>query len=833
MDNYLGKIIGERYEIQAIIGIGGMSVVYKAYDRVDDRIVAVKILKDEFLANEEFRMRFKNESKAIAVLSHPNIVKVYDVSFGENLQYIVMEYVEGITLKEYIERQHVLDWREAVHFVIQILRALQHAHDKGIIHRDVKPQNIMLLPNANIKVTDFGIARFNRIESRNVNESSAIGSVHYVSPEQARGEYTDGRSDIYSVGVVLYEMLTGKVPFEGDSDSYVALLQLKKDAERPTLINSAIPLGLEQITLRAMQKNPADRYQSAAEFLSDLYEFKRNPQMKFDYTYFLDKDPTRHISSSVADIPVKISDEDEDEDEYVESFDDDDDDGPRNLTVPILAGVAVALVLVVAVIVLIAFGDTIKSSFNGNNSSTSQSGESFWQKLDIFGWFSDDNMIEVPNFLNEDFEAVFEKYPDLAIDPTPTYIYNTSYDPGKVIEQFPVAGEKVSKDTVIKLSVATTNAMIQIPDVKGTDVEEAEELLRAKGFVVELYLAFDSSVEENTVLYTDPNGENFAAYGSTVYVYYATAQAENVKTSRVPNVVGDQESVARAKIIAAGLYVGSVITNASSESLKGYVIGQNPASGTAVSSGVYVNLVVGNGVQNSSVATCQIPLPTASNGQTATVKTYLNGAAYDSIPNVALDGSNLTLSFTGSGSDNEFTVYIDSVKIYSGNIDFTKENDKFSNVYSYPFSVREYIPDVTGMTEKKAIETLEAKGFTNISVEKQESNTVKSGTVISQVPVSSKLTQYSISTKITIYVSSGSGEESTSEGQTDNKPVESTTGNENTTHPTEPDPTESTTDNSSQPPSEESSGSEPSSSDIGSGETNDQSESQSNEEDLD
>ena len=797
MDNYLGKIIGERYEIQEIIGIGGMSVVYKAYDRVDDRIVAVKILKDEFLANEEFRMRFKNESKAIAVLSHPNIVKVYDVSFGENLQYIVMEYVEGITLKEYIERQRVLDWQEAVHFVIQILRALQHAHDKGIIHRDVKPQNIMLLPNANIKVTDFGIARFNRMESRNVNESSAIGSVHYVSPEQARGEYTDGRSDIYSVGVVLYEMLTGKVPFEGDSDSYVALLQLQKDALRPTLINSSIPVGLEQITLRAMQKNPADRYQSAAEFLSDLYEFKLNPQIKFDYTYFLDKNPTRHISSAAADIPVRISDEDEED--FVESFDEEDDE-PRNLTVPILAGVAVALVLIVALIVLVAFGDTIKTSIHGDDASASQSADdSFWKKLDIFGWFSRDDLIEVPNFLNMDFEEVLKKFPDLAIDPTPTYIYNTTYDPGKVIEQFPEAGDKVSKDTVIKLSVATTNAMIQIPDVKGYDYKEAEDILKAKGFLVELYLAFDSNAEENTVLYTDPGGDNFAAYGSTVYVYYATSQADKVKKSRVPNVVGDQESVARAKIIAAGLYVGSVITNASSEALKGYVIGQNPVSGTEVSAGIYVNLVVGNGVRNSSVATCQIPLPSTSGGQTATIKTYLNGAAYDSIPDVKLDGSSLSLSFTGTGADNEFTVYIDSVKIYSGNIDFTKENDKFSNVYSYPFSIREYVPDVTGMTESSAVAALEAKGFTNIIVEKQKSDTVPKGSVISQVPVSSKLTQYSTSTTITIVVSAddGAGPEpstSVSEESTTSSPIETTTGeapSEETTQPvTEPSSSE-------------------------------------------
>ena len=211
MDNYVGKRLDGRYELQEVIGVGGMAVVYKAYDNIDDRTVAVKILKDEFLASEEFRRRFKNESKAIAVLSHPNIVKVYDVSYGDKLQYIVMEYVEGITLKEYIEQQGVISWKETVHFTTQILRALQHAHDKGIVHRDIKPQNIMLLENGTIKVTDFGIARFSRSETRTMTDT-AIGSVHYISPEQARGDITDDKSDIYSVGVVMYEMLTGQPP---------------------------------------------------------------------------------------------------------------------------------------------------------------------------------------------------------------------------------------------------------------------------------------------------------------------------------------------------------------------------------------------------------------------------------------------------------------------------------------------------------------------------------------------------------------------------------------------------------------------------------------------
>ena len=236
MDNYVGKRLDGRYEVQEIIGVGGMSVVYKAYDNVDDRIVAVKILKDEFLQNDDFVRRFKNESKAIAVMSHPNIVKVYDVSFGEKLQYIVMEYVDGITLKEYIQKQGAITWNDALYFTTQILRALQHAHDKGIVHRDIKPQNIMLLADGHIKVTDFGIARFSRSETKTLTEN-AIGSVHYISPEQAKGEFTDERADIYSLGVVLYEMLAGCVPFDADSAVSVAIQHLSSVPLAPREVN--------------------------------------------------------------------------------------------------------------------------------------------------------------------------------------------------------------------------------------------------------------------------------------------------------------------------------------------------------------------------------------------------------------------------------------------------------------------------------------------------------------------------------------------------------------------------------------------------------------------
>lgn len=263
-DKYIGKRLDGRYEIHELLGVGGMAYVYKAYDRQEGIWVAIKILKEEFSENSDFLRRFRNESRAIAVLSHPNIVKVYDVSFGDRIQYIVMECLNGITLKDYINKKGILAWKEALYFTVQILRALQHAHEKGIIHRDVKPQNIILLPDGTIKVTDFGIARFSQSETQTMTDK-ALGSVHYIAPEQARGEFTSDKADIYSLGVMMYEMLTGQLPFEADNAVSVAIMQLQAEPQKPRTINPQIPVGLEEITMKAMEKKPAMRFQSAGE----------------------------------------------------------------------------------------------------------------------------------------------------------------------------------------------------------------------------------------------------------------------------------------------------------------------------------------------------------------------------------------------------------------------------------------------------------------------------------------------------------------------------------------------------------------------------------------
>ena len=305
MDKNIGKKLDGRYEITELIGVGGMAEVYKGVDVIDNKTVAIKILKKEYAENEEFLRRFRNESKAIAVLSHPNIVKIYDVGFSEKIQYIVMEYIDGITLKEYIEEEKVLTWKDTVHFVIQILRALQHAHDKGIVHRDIKPQNIMMFTDGTIKVMDFGIAKFAREEGKTATDQ-AIGSVHYISPEQASGNVTDAKSDIYSVGAMMYEMLTGRKPFDSDNPVAIAVMHMHDIPERPRAINPDIPDGLEEIVLKAMEKAPEDRYQTTGDMIADIEKFKADPEMTFGY-YVEESDDnenTRFFNAPSGDIDI-------------------------------------------------------------------------------------------------------------------------------------------------------------------------------------------------------------------------------------------------------------------------------------------------------------------------------------------------------------------------------------------------------------------------------------------------------------------------------------------------------------------------------------------------
>lgn len=643
MDNYVGKRLDGRYEIRDIIGVGGMAVVYKAYDNIDERIVAVKILKDEFLANDEFRRRFKNESKAIAVLSHPNIVKVYDVSLGDKLQYIVMEYVEGITLKEYIEQQHVIPWKEAIHFTTQILRALQHAHDKGIVHRDIKPQNIMLLENGTIKVTDFGIARFSRGETRTMTEA-AIGSVHYISPEQARGEATDDKADIYSVGVVLYEMITGKLPFESDSVVSVALMQVQDEPEAPRKINASIPIGLEQITMHAMEKDTWNRYQSAAEMLLDLDELKRNPSIKFDYCHYVDPQPTSHVetplpkSPDYAHVASGKSPEQQGMDRAAEEAE------AKKKKILTIVGAAAAVVAIVLIVL--------------------------WQFTDVFTG----NKVTVPNFIGLNYaEEVVDnpKYKDFKF--IVSYVTSTNADEGTISKQTPESGEKVKPGTSIKLEVVSNGDMAVIPDVKGLTLAEARDALEKAGIKnVKVQEEENNRYKVGTVFDCSPaEGEKIDV--NEPVILYVSASTE----VKVPKLIGinylSNKDKVNSLLSGSNLKLGDVSEKDSSEE-KGTILGQSVQSGTMVNQGTAISIVISSGKSGPAEFNVSVELPVLGKdgkNENGIYRLYVNNTMVKEA-SVLCDGSVYTQSVSASGADTKVVVTINDRTLYEATVDCTK-----------------------------------------------------------------------------------------------------------------------------------------------------------------
>lgn len=622
MDNYVGKRLDGRYEVQEIIGVGGMSVVYKAYDNVDDRIVAIKILKEEFLNNEEFKRRFKNESKAIALLSHPNIVKVYDVNFGEKLQYIVMEYIDGITLKEYINKQGAITWNDALFFMTQILRAVQHAHDKGIVHRDIKPQNIILLKNGNIKVTDFGIARFSRSETRTLTEQ-AIGSVHYIAPEQAKGEYTDEKADIYSLGVVLYEMLAGSVPFEADSAVSVALMQLQADAKKLTDINPDIPLGLEQICIHAMQKDPMDRYQTATEMLLDIEEIIKDPKATFNYVSKVDTNPTIIVNKNEV-----LSREEQHNDELQEHVDTAE---AKEHKKKVITAVTIGIIVLVAAIVLLVMGFT-----NGFSKSTTK----------------------LENFVGTSYDETYDSYSS-TYEIVAEYEKTSEYTPGTVISQDPVAGSKVLQGTKVKLTVAASEQDITVPNVYNYDEDRAKQALEMSGLKHTKTVSVSSeNVDDGKVVYTEPKANTVVSADQEITIYISSGPSTTViKTYKVPDVDGLTQSTAENFLKKTGFKNISFVTQ-DSPIAKGIVISQSPAAGATAKETDSIKVVISSGMTTTTTekmlktsVSIQLPRVIDKDGNygSDTINVSVDGSTYLN-QTVTLNGK--TLSMKVSGKDN-------------------------------------------------------------------------------------------------------------------------------------------------------------------------------------
>lgn len=607
MDNYVGKRLDGRYEVQEIIGVGGMSVVYKAYDNVDDRIVAIKILKDEFLNNEEFKRRFKNESKAIALLSHENIVRVYDVNFGEKLQYIVMEYIDGITLKEYINKQNSITWNDAVYFMTQILRAVQHAHDKGIVHRDIKPQNIILLPNGTLKVTDFGIARFSRSETKTLTEQ-AIGSVHYIAPEQAKGEQTDERADIYSMGVVLYEMLAGKVPFDSENAVSVALMQVQANAEKLTQINPNIPKGLEQICVHAMQKNPDDRYQSATEMLLDIEEIIKNPNTVFNYA--------TNTESQTKSVPIVT------DDRYNEEYDEAVDyEAERKHKKKMIAAVTIGVIVLIAAVVGVIYMFT-----SGINTKT--------HTLENFVGYSYD---ELQNSKDYKYEFVAE------------YQKTDEKEPGIILSQSPEAGSKITEGSTVTLVVAASEKDITMPNVYGLTLEMAEQTLKQSKLSIFKAMKINSdTVEEGKVIYTDPKANSIVSGDQEITIYVSDGPSTTtIERIKVPDIIGLTKSGAREFLTKYG-FTNVEFKTQDSTYPKDVVISQSPSVGSSAKATDKITVIVSTGVTTTEPQTADVTLDVLLpkiEGKSDTLTVELDGKTYTST-NYDMDGSKVVIKVT-------------------------------------------------------------------------------------------------------------------------------------------------------------------------------------------
>ena len=649
MDKYTGKRLDGRYEIHELLGVGGMAVVYRAYDTIDDRMVAIKILKDEFSGNSDFLRRFRNESKAIAVLSHPNIVKVYDVSFGDRIQYIVMEYVDGITLKQYLDqhKETAVPWKEALHFTTQILWALQHAHEKGIVHRDIKPQNIMLLQDGTIKVMDFGIARFARSETRTMTDK-AIGSVHYIAPEQARGDVTDERADIYSVGVMLYEMLTGRLPFEADNAVSVAIMQLQANPTLPRDINPDIPEGLQEITMKAMQKAPSQRYQSAAEMLQDIETFRRNPAVRFDYKYFVDDTPTKYVNAieNVKGSTGPLS--------YNDDYEYEEDLGKKKgskKTKMVLAGIGTAF-LIMLVILGVFF------IVNQNNQSAGE-----------------EDTVVVPNFIGMVYQDEIlnnEEYADFTF--TLQEGNDPEQDPGVVLQQSPNEGIEVKKGREIVLTINQGDEPVKIPEVAGMTEEDAVETLRTMDLIPKVVTVMDEEVGQGYVIETDPAEGSEVDAGSQVTVYVSGGPEENIS---VPAVIDKSLDAARAEIIAAGLTVGELIPQDDSDKPANTVIETNPLPGVKVASGTKVDITYSSGQQSVKTVEVFLALPDVSND--IDVKVYVDGKLDNDQsgtinPNATSNPGLYTLTFEGTSGTQTLQVTLDGQNYATFTLDFDSGN---------------------------------------------------------------------------------------------------------------------------------------------------------------
>ena len=576
MDQYIGKMLDDRYEILELIGSGGMANVYKARCHRLNRLVAIKILKSDLADNADFRRRFHDESQAVAQLSHANIVSVYDVSTNPDREYIVMELIDGITLKQYMERRGRMDWRESLHFITQIMRGLSHAHSRGIIHRDIKPQNIMVLRDGSVKVADFGIACLANQGQTLTQE--ALGSVHYISPEQARGDRIDARSDIYSAGVVLYEMLTGRLPFEGDSAVSVAIQHLSSVPLAPRDIDPSIPEPLELICMKAMNSDPNKRYASADAMIEDLEKFRRDPSVDMDYIRqeltapAADTEPTMPLpTAQVASAVKKHTGELRREREAEE-------EPPRRdkKSIAIIAGIFAAAVLLVVLLFKLILGD--------------------------FGPAGSNKSYPVPDIRGKTVEEAQEMkgVKDIFLIEVQGTRTTEEYQPGQIVEQDPAAGRTRKSNLVIQVYVAAEPEKVPMKDLVGMEYRQARVLLTDMGLDLKITTETVSSDKygADAVIETVPVADEPLVAGQTVILRVSTGP----ETVTVPTFTGQDIANAVQNAQDLGLTVGEITYDTFSFAPQGQVIEQSIKPTSEVPGGTKISFTV-SGQKNSDDAT--------------------------------------------------------------------------------------------------------------------------------------------------------------------------------------------------------------------------------------
>jgi serine/threonine-protein kinase len=596
-DKYIGRLLDNRYEILEVLGVGGMAIVYKARCHRLNRLVAIKILKDEYSQDEEFCRRFHAEGEAVAMLGHPNIVSVYDVSNTGAADYIVMELIDGISLKQYMEKKGVLNWKETLHFAIQICKALEHAHSRGLVHRDIKPHNIMVLKNGSIKVTDFGIARV--MSKSNTLTKEALGSVHYISPEQAKGGRVDDRSDLYSLGTVMYEMITGRPPYDGESPVAVAIQHINGGARMPSTLNPNIPGGLEQIIMKAMAHEPADRYASATAMLYDMDEFRKLPSILFDYNLppidavmnLKNSQPapkTAAERAAEAGSPVRRRETGRNLDLRQKSTAraalarsrmrrrskeeyDEDDSRSRTAVIAVIACSVVAIIAIVIFFMLL---------LNGGSDAP--------------------QLVMVPTLVGKNYEN-YKSNGDVVLS-EPEFVYDDSFDKGQICFQSHKPGEKVEKGTIISIKVSKGPT----PEVKLMEnlINQKQDI--AKNFLTKQGVAFlvetenDDTVEKDHVIRTNPAAGEEIKDGQTVVLYIS--MGPEMKEAKVPAVTNQSLETAKTILNMQGVKIDIQVKEEDNDTVeKGDIIRTEPAAGEMMKTGDTVIIYISNGPKTAKM----------------------------------------------------------------------------------------------------------------------------------------------------------------------------------------------------------------------------------------